>query len=279
MLRVRPDSLLGRLARGNRPKPWLRITVSPRWARLLVAAGAQPASTDTMTVTFTGQTDVAVGVGITRVIRVHVADDAAAITPRAESERVVMLLEARRDARHLAAVLAQVGAQMERFGREADFSRDATIVRHVFARYTGDLQGALEIGDRLYRMLRRLAVSADEAASVNKMLGTLLRKNLERPLRVTSRSAATWSLSIDVVLSMVDVVKGRLGGISIDASGLDLSKHIEAHHLKDMQGVVWTSETRWPADLADNVRAQSREIRPGVFEFAGDLGDRVPEGV
>lgn len=41
------DSLLGRLARAARPRhPWLRVTVSPWWAQVLIAAGARPAPVD-----------------------------------------------------------------------------------------------------------------------------------------------------------------------------------------------------------------------------------------
>src|SRR5690606_276571 len=45
---VYSDRLLGRLALGARQRrPWLRITLSPRWARWLQAAGAQPAESST----------------------------------------------------------------------------------------------------------------------------------------------------------------------------------------------------------------------------------------
>src|SRR3984957_19473409 len=45
-MRALPDSLLGKVIRAVRPvrpvRPWLRVTVSPWWARVLLAAGAQP---------------------------------------------------------------------------------------------------------------------------------------------------------------------------------------------------------------------------------------------
>jgi len=54
MLQAPADSLLGRLALVAQPgRPWLRVTVSARWARILIAAGAKAAPTvDTTVVTF-----------------------------------------------------------------------------------------------------------------------------------------------------------------------------------------------------------------------------------
>lgn len=47
------DSALARLARASRPsRPLIHVTVSPRWARVLRAAGARPAATDSMSVSF-----------------------------------------------------------------------------------------------------------------------------------------------------------------------------------------------------------------------------------
>jgi hypothetical protein len=53
-LHAPPDSMLGLLVTGARQgPPWLRITVSPRLARFLIAAGARPVpSADSMTATF-----------------------------------------------------------------------------------------------------------------------------------------------------------------------------------------------------------------------------------
>lgn len=51
---LQANSFLGRLARASRPgRPWFRITASPRVARLLAAAGAQPApASDAMEITY-----------------------------------------------------------------------------------------------------------------------------------------------------------------------------------------------------------------------------------
>ncbi|RCV57563.1 regulator [Marinitenerispora sediminis] len=51
---VAADSPLGRLVTAARPaRPWLHLSVSSWWARVLIAAGAQPVPTDAMTATFT----------------------------------------------------------------------------------------------------------------------------------------------------------------------------------------------------------------------------------
>ena len=50
---VAADTRIGRLVAAARPaRTWLHLTVSPWWARVLIAAGAQPTSDDSMTETF-----------------------------------------------------------------------------------------------------------------------------------------------------------------------------------------------------------------------------------
>jgi hypothetical protein len=59
----------------------------------------------------------------------------------------------------------------------------------------------------------------------------------------------------------------ELAGIQADVSGVDLSDaHIDMEALAD---VIWTSDTTWPADIADDVRAGSEELRPGVYKVRG----------
>lgn len=36
-----------------------------------------------------------------------------------------------------------------------------------------------------------------------------------------------------------------------------------------LDGIIWTPETTWSADLAAEVRYQSDEIRPGVYQVRG----------
>jgi hypothetical protein len=54
-MNVRREGVLGRLGRASRPvRPLIKVTVSPWWARVLIAAGAQrAASDDSMTMSFT----------------------------------------------------------------------------------------------------------------------------------------------------------------------------------------------------------------------------------
>ncbi len=52
-----------------------------------------------------------------------------------------------------------------------------------------------------------------------------------------------------------------LDAIEVDVSATSLSIWIGVTHL--LASVIWTRGTTWPADVAGQVRARSREIRPG----------------
>ncbi len=65
-----------------------------------------------------------------------------------------------------------------------------------------------------------------------------------------------------------------LGSQQIDASGADLSA-ITIEDLDVLDGVIWTGQTTWPPSITDQVRACSREIRPGVYQVGqGNDPDR-----
>ena len=56
-----------------------------------------------------------------------------------------------------------------------------------------------------------------------------------------------------------------LGAQHVDASGADLTE-IMVEDLGALEGVIWTGQTTWPPGIADQVRACSREIHPGVYQ-------------
>lgn len=66
----------------------------------------------------------------------------------------------------------------------------------------------------------------------------------------------------------------ELGERQADASGADLSG-MEIRHLGTLDGITWTHETTWPPGITGQVRQNSAEIRPGVYQVRlGDARDR-----
>jgi len=58
-----------------------------------------------------------------------------------------------------------------------------------------------------------------------------------------------------------------LASIQVDASSTDLSR-CDFRDLDMFEGVTWTPDTIWPSRIADRIRAQSQEIRPGIHMAA-----------
>ncbi|MFC0557415.1 hypothetical protein ACFFHJ_41650 [Planotetraspora thailandica] len=81
--------------------------------------------------------------------------------------------------------------------------------------------------------------------------------------------------SIGRIRSAFTVIMDFFDEWPVDVSGLDLSRL--TLNLEVLRGVVWTAETRWPADIAEQVQSHSHEVRPGVFEVIIDgSDDRTP---
>ena len=81
----------------------------------------------------------------------------------------------------------------------------------------------------------------------------------------------------DILAAERDVVRDldrALGSQQVDASGADLSD-ITIEDMDALDGVIWTGRTTWPSGITDQVRACSREIRPGVYQVGqGNDPDR-----
>jgi hypothetical protein len=66
----------------------------------------------------------------------------------------------------------------------------------------------------------------------------------------------------------ISAVARDLDKIQIDVSGVDLHQ-LDLPDLDVLTGVVWTEDTTWPPEVADQVRARSDEIQPGVYQVRG----------
>jgi hypothetical protein len=74
--------------------------------------------------------------------------------------------------------------------------------------------------------------------------------------------------SLQEAVGRAEELAGRSHEGEVDASGADLSA-LDLTDISVLVGVVWTAETAWPPGIADQVRARSREIRPGVYRVCG----------
>jgi hypothetical protein len=60
-------------------------------------------------------------------------------------------------------------------------------------------------------------------------------------------------------------IAGELRAQQVDVSGAYLAD-MTIEDTACLEGVVWNSQTAWPSGIAAEVRALSREIRPGVYQ-------------
>lgn len=72
--------------------------------------------------------------------------------------------------------------------------------------------------------------------------------------------------TFDQVAAENSALLDLLANLPVDASGVDLSR--AEVHLDAMEGVMWSTNTTWPPLLADRIRAQSKEIRQGVYQVS-----------
>jgi hypothetical protein len=70
--------------------------------------------------------------------------------------------------------------------------------------------------------------------------------------------------SIRVPASTLDVISSYLRDRGLGAA--DLSA-VAIEDLVALDGVIWTAQTIWPPSTVDQIRARSREIRPGTYQY------------
>jgi len=126
-------------------------------------------------------------------------------------------------------------------------------------------------------LARDLARVLDQARDLARILDLAhdLADNLTRNLTRTRDLARALNSAVDLVDNIHDALAHDRALASdlarhlytqrVDASGADLSD-IAIEDVDVLDGVIWTDQTTWPPGIADQVRACSREIRPGVYQ-------------
>jgi hypothetical protein len=76
-----------------------------------------------------------------------------------------------------------------------------------------------------------------------------------------------------LVTELIDDLISDLEMVDIDVSGLDLH-HLDLQEVDVLTGVLWSVDTIWPINIAEDIRARSHEISPGVFRVTGPWTER-----
>ena len=147
--------------------------------------------------------------------------------------------------------------------RARDLARDLTRAsagdRALETGHAIDLDRTVDLADDLARDLalaRGLSRTRDLAEARDLARG-----------RARDR-ATDLARGLQEAVGRAEELAGRFHAGEVDASGADLSA-LDLTDISVLVGVVWTAETAWPPGIADQVRARSREIRPGVYRVCG----------
>jgi hypothetical protein len=148
----------------------------------------------------------------------------------------------------------------------------------------GDLASARDLASDLasdFDRARHLALNIDGARA--RDLASDLNHARARALDLASDLASVRDLASTLDLDLArdlahastlahDLAR-NLQTQQVDASGADLSD-LEIGHMDALNGIIWTPQTTWPSNIAEQVRAQSEEIKPGVYQIrAGKTPD------
>ncbi|MCO5999813.1 hypothetical protein [Actinoallomurus rhizosphaericola] len=104
-----------------------------------------------------------------------------------------------------------------------------------------------EGANRIAREPYPLGSSFERACDSFRSLGQKLRENLH---------------SVSDVIAYLELAH-------IDVSGVDMSQ-LALQEEEALSNVIWDADTVWPSGIAERVREQSQEIRPGVFRITSD---------
>ena len=204
---------------------------------------------------------------------------------------------------HIEDVLNSAGGQLTEVARSAvnlanELDRASGIARQLasaqreLASVPTDL---LEFADQLAREFdtRELSDAHTMARAMSELLHTLseisesasvLARSRSMNEALKARSLVTQLDNLEIVLNfalaknvkrkIVDNASRaleqivRLAVTPIDASSADL-RRLRFGDLDELEGIIWTPDTKWPAGVTDEVRARSDEIRPRVYRVRG----------
>lgn len=140
-----------------------------------------------------------------------------------------------------------------------DFTRASASDRTLEAGHAIDLDRTAGLADDLARDLGL-------ARGLSRTLDLADARDLARG---RARDRATDLVrGLQEAIGWAEELAGRSHEGEVDASGADLSA-VDLTDISVLVGVVWTEETAWPPGIADQVRARSREIRPGMYRVCG----------
>ena len=170
--------------------------------------------------------------------------------------------------RHLASaqqVLADVPTGLLEFADQLAREFDIRELWHGYttAKAMSDFLHALNEISESASVLAR-ARSMDEVLNARNLVSQL--NSLEMALN-TANTNNVKPRGVDSISRALEQIV-RLAVTPIDASAADL-RHLSFGDLDELEGVIWTPDTKWPARVADEVRARSDEIRPRVYRVRG----------
>lgn len=199
--------------------------------------------------------------------------------PPADRTPAALAIDIRSNTRRLGRVLDR---GLDRAGvLERDLERTSPLVRglgltisralasNLARAVASDLDVANDLADALVRALvhgldGHLNALNDARSRARHLAGDLVRDLDLDPDAARSRVSSI----MDIITREHDRIRDldrALGAQHVDASGADLTE-IMVEDLGVLEGVILTGQTTWPPGIADQVRACSREIHPGVYQ-------------
>lgn len=166
-----------------------------------------------------------------------------------------------------------------------DFPRD--LIRFRDLKHTralaleNDLDHALTLTHELGKALERdIDRSLARARDLNRHLSRALSqaRTIVRALKRNLRQARALARDLETARELAVDLSRILAEVTVNVSGVDLTAM--RLDIGALEGVIWNRETRWPAEIEDQVAMQSREIADGLFQVtSGDARVGQPAGV